>query len=1080
MRKTKIFLFTALMGVTLFAISAVAQQTVGSLEGTVKDPKGAAVPGVTVKITGITVGTSQTVISDREGVYRARNLPVGAYKLSVAEGNGFAASSIDGVQVVIEKTTTADITLGIQQSNTSVNITSDPLGVVVDSSDSKVQTNITAQLYDSLPTGQNFTSLLKVSPGTRAEPNSGGFQVDGASGSENTFIIDGIEVTNFRTGTLNSANNLPTSLVREVQIKTSGFEAEHGGASGGVVSVGTKTGTNNWNGDFGIMFDTAKLNPGPRAVDSVYQPAVGTQLKYSILQPRDNYTNSFPTATFGGPIVKNRLWFIGTYAPQIFSTTRSTDYYKSFTAATGTQLIKSTTFPQTDVYQAVTRNEFAQGRIDGSPTKNTSFFVSYLWNPQVFEGLIPLAPISVGGSPSSAFGLTGPDLSRIQGGRINSNVFSSQFSWTPTNNWVLAFRYGHGFLNEKGTSAYGIFNGTRFQCSGLSSSIAYTSGSSQCPTGLGYQNTLNNNLSLYDVSVRNTFAADASVFVNVAGQSHAIKGGYEYGRIENDVANGYRTTGIVTLQYGRDFNTYGVSASCAAIPNCIGVGRMQRFGTTGSAHNRSQALYIQDKWQIGGRVTLNLGVRAESENLPAFNTGSGRPGVAISIPWGRKIAPRLGGSFDILGNGKSRIYASYGWFYDRLKFELPRGSFGGDFFRRDYFPILSTNPQYSYYTAARIIGNFTDPIGGGNPSLAGGLSIFQADFRIPSNLTPAQFTALGLPLGGVDPDLKPFRQDEFTVGYEQELSKDYVISARYTRKNVHDAIEDQANLGLFEAESYIIGNVGVGLAYTSRQAAGVAKQTKVQRLYNGLELGFTKRFGKNYFYSMNYTFSRLYGNYSGLASSDEFGRTSPGVNRFFDYSINGFNALGQPDNGRLATDRPHVFKAYGGYTFDWRGSKSNATEFSFFTTAMSGTPQTTFVTVVATAVPLSVRGDLGRTPTFTQTDGAINHSYRFGRDNRFKLVFNLNLLNIFNENNVTSLSPTRWLNVGAVSGDDVDPLYDPTTQTLIPILNKVLAGQIGPQLAALDAIPGNAYSLYKKPNGYQATRNVTFGFRFVF
>ena len=123
--------------------------------------------------------------------------------------------------------------------------------------------------------------------------------------------------------------------------------------------------------------------------------------------------------------------------------------------------------------------------------------------------------------------------------------------------------------------------------------------------------------------------------------------------------------------------------------------------------------------------------------------------------WGKKIAPRLGGAYDPFGGGKTKIYANYGWFYDRLKFELPRGLFGGNFFRTDYFPITAANPNYSYYTPAKILGNWTDPLGGGNPSSAGGLSQLQRDFRIPSNLTPSAihqpWTCL---VTGVDPDLR--------------------------------------------------------------------------------------------------------------------------------------------------------------------------------------------------------------------------------------------------------------------------------------------------------------------------------------
>jgi len=428
------------------------------------------------------------------------------------------------------------------------------------------------------------------------------------------------------------------------------------------------------------------------------------------------------------------------------------------------------------------------------------------------------------------------------------------------------------------------------------------------------------------------------------------------------------------------------------------------------------------------------------------------------------------------------------WFYDRVKFEAPRGSFGGDFFRTDYFPITAAHPNYDYYTPSRILGNWTDPRGGGNPSTAGGLSLQQVDFRIPSNLTEAQFKALGLVVTGVDPNLKSFRQDEITVGFERELSKSYMISARYTRKNVAHAMEDHAILGIGEAENYPVGNPGEGLDLKLDQGNGTAKSAKPQRTYNGIEFIFTKRFSNHYYYSANYTWSRLFGNYSGLASSDENGRTSPGVDRFFDYPINGFTATGKPDNGLLATDRTHTFKAYGGYTFDWWGSKNMSTDFGFFQQILEGTPQTTFITVVKTSIPLSGRGDLGRTPTYWQTDLNLSHSYKFGKEDRYKVVFDLVAMNALNNDTVTALNTTRYRTTNTIVGSDIDPAYNANTQTLIPILNKILTGQIGTVLSQLES--GGLPSLGNRPNpksalyglasSYQSARSVRMGFRFVF
>src|SRR5436190_1571041 len=184
MRKSIIFLASLSVFVLCLSASVFAQNTTGDLEGTVKDPKGAVVPGVSVTVRGVSVGYNRTVQTNAEGFYKIINIPEGTYKITTAPISGFSAAAVEAI-VLIEKTATADITLGIGTSINVVQVQNDPLGVGIDTTDSKVQTTITRALIDKLPTGVNFTSLLKISPGTRQETLSGGFQVDGASGSEN-------------------------------------------------------------------------------------------------------------------------------------------------------------------------------------------------------------------------------------------------------------------------------------------------------------------------------------------------------------------------------------------------------------------------------------------------------------------------------------------------------------------------------------------------------------------------------------------------------------------------------------------------------------------------------------------------------------------------------------------------------------------------------------------------------------------------------------------------------------------------------------------------------------------------------
>lgn len=1054
----------ALFGAVLFVLAsstALAQgEQGGTIQGTVSDATGARVPGATVKVDGL--GFSRTITADSDGFFRMLQVPSGTYKVSISASN-FSTAVIDKVEVALGKTTPLEIALKVGNVSEQVNISSEDV-VRIDPADNKIQTNITAKVIDALPKGTNMTSLLKLSPAVRAEAKSGQFQVDGASGSENSFIIDGLEVSNFRTGVVNLNNNLPFQFLQEVQIKTSGFEAEFGGATGGVINVVTRGGSNEFHGEAGIQFEPNALWAGPRPFLNGYRTGTGAnfvQINEYLRPERDDFTNYFPAFGIGGPIKKDRMWFFMSYAPQIFDTKRTSRYFSTDP--------RTRTLTATESYSSRERQEYFQGRLDASPLNSLRLSATYTWNPFIRDGLIPVGNIALGGAPPTVdFGgsigrLTGRQLTDRQGGRQNATNVTTQAVWTPNSNLVASFRFSRGFLNEK-LNAYFIPQATRFRCLGLG--IPAGAG---CALNYDSLPTGNTNL-FYDVSTRLNFEGDVSYIVSKFGGRHEFKGGYQNTKVTNSVSRGYVPLGRVDLYYGYTINDL-TGRNDPVDPNAIGAGQLIRFGTVGDAFNRAQSIYIQDRWQPFSRLSINAGFRMEKEDLPSFN-GFAPP---INFGWGDKIVPRVGAAYDLAGSGKSKLFFSFGQFTDRLKFELPRGSFGGDFYRVDYFEISPNNPAYTYYTLARILGTNPDVFGGKCPITGGtGLSKCQYDYRIASN-SPGADIYTGL----VDPDLKPFRQTELTFGYEQELWNSYLLSVRYSYKNVNDAIEDAGFPTPEGSEAYIIGNPGKGLHAATAKQFGYVKTTTPQRRYDALEIKFDRRFSRNYFYQVNYTYSRLYGNYSGLASSDENGRVSPGVNRFFDLPHLGFTASGAPDNGRLATDRPHVFNAYGSYSFDWFGkAKGNETVFSGFTTIQSGTPQTSVYTLYAESI-LFGRGDLGRTPTFTQTDMAVQHKFKFGDSERYGLIFEFNVINIFNEANVTSIVTNP-----AAINPSLAGLKLPATVTDEPkALNYILTNGIVSNFQAYlndPALPQRKQTAYGFANGFQGGRQVRLGVRFTF
>jgi hypothetical protein len=1114
MNKNFRFVSMALSLILCFAAVAFGQRTTGNIEGTITDPNGAVVPNATVtaKSTGSTAGYSQTTTTDENGNFQFSQVPIGTYTVT-ATGTGFKTSKVD-VTVSLDRSAIVNAKLEVGDTGVTVDVTADS-AVTIDNTDTKIDTNITKQVFDALPKGTNFASLLKTAPNVRPEALAGGFQVDGASGSENVFVIDGQEVTNFRTGVLTSNNNLPFELLQEVQIKSTGFEAEYGGATGGVINVVTVGGNDQLRGAFALSFRPKGIQGNPRDILSRF----GTNAagNYEYFTPRkDGGTDFFPVAQLSGPIVKGKVWFSASYAPQIFETDRPVDYYSS-------NVPTARSITQTINYAQNLRQEYAFARIDAQPFSKLRLFASYLWNPLIQDGVLPGNTEGLGGAPQSVnFGgsigtLTGATLLAQQGGRQNSNNINGQATWNPTNYLVLNFRAGRSFLNER-LNSYGLPRVTRVICSAVPTAQVGIAGCSQ-----GQQNIANNNQINYDVSTRSTFDVDASlVGINLGGR-HNFKFGYQFNRLFNTVSNGYKDLGILQLFYDRDVATLA-AADIPVSPTAVGSGLLQRFGTVGEASSKNQALFAQDSWQIGKRLTINLGLRIENETVPNFgDTGS----QAIKFGWGDKITPRLGVAFDLTGDGKTKVFASYGWFYDRFKYELPRGSFGGDFFRRDYFEILpSRGTAFTNYNFGNILGNNPDPIGGRCPITGGsGYSICQFDFRVATNLIGANI----FETGAVDPDLKAARQSEYTFGVERQLGNNFVLAGRYTHKQQDRAIED---VGVFNAqgsEAYIIGNPGFGLVCEVSSTANLPCP-KAQRDYDAVEVRVDKR-SANYFYNASYTWSRLFGNYSGLASSDEAGRNSPNVNRLFDLPPLGFTADGDPDNGKLATDRPHVFKAFGGYSFNWFGNETNRTTVSAFTTIQSGTPLTTIYNLYSLGTTIVFgRGDLGRTETFTETDLSLSHRYKFGRDNRFTFEPYIDLRNLFDEKNVlgvnTNISATNFAGGTGITGRNADGTIRPQTaaepnngnpssvlvlggcpmsacgteagvfQTIFNgtgisqfVLNYINNNNVGTTVTPFGQPAGSLVqtplanrrlNTYGLANNFQAPRDVRFGFRFLF
>jgi hypothetical protein len=246
---------------------------------------------------------------------------------------------------------------------------------------------------------------------------------------------------------------------------------------------------------------------------------------------------------------------------------------------------------------------------------------------------------------------------------------------------------------------------------------------------------------------------------------------------------------------------------------------------------------------------------------------------------------------------------------------------------------------------------------------------------------------------------------------------------------------------------------------------------KARREYDGVEFRLDGRFSEGLFkrinYNVSYTWSRLYGNWAGLANSDENGRSDPNVSRAFDLFYSNYDSKGQNVYGRLATDRPHTFKLFGNYEIPW--GKPGSTTLALSQIAYSGTPLTSEVSNIV-PVFYNGRGDLGRTPALTQTDFMLYHVYNVSE--RVKFKFDVNIINLFNQAAVANINQSLNRNENIVISDA-----------------DFFNGFNAPSLVnpnGIDPATGKAYPapnlnpIYGLPTSYQRTREIRLGFRVIF
>jgi hypothetical protein len=956
-----LIVFLALSIVSVLPLSG--QERFGQITGVVTDPSSGAVPNATVTLTNKDTNRTTTVKSGGAGSYIATDIEPGRYKIHV-EAPGFSAGEIQDVNVLVGKSLKVDFQLKVGATTETVQVIE--TAPLIDVSGNTIAHNITAEEFDRLPKARNFQSLVTLSPSVNSGQLENGFQVNGSSSAENQFNIDGISTNSIVTGS--GRQDAVFEILQEVQIKTAGVEAEYGGAMGGVISAVTKSGGNSFHGDVHYYFSGNAISAGP-VPRLLLDP--GDDKTVSFVQDHKNPSkNNEVGYSLGGYAIKNKLFFFSAASPRFVR--RENTYL--VTGASPVTIKQEQTFWQ--MFNKVSFEPFS--RVRGS--------VFWLWSPTKSTGSLPAYDFYGNGTTSSTAALAPrPGIGYFApqsnyGGNLDITI-------TPTT--LFSVRGGRFWDNYKDTGIPGI------------APVQYQTPTSNLPADLlanvpaslrgatGFYNTPRLQNAFHDLGTRTYLQADIDKIAQFGG-SHNIKFGWGVQKNINNVSLGYPGGAYTYVFWNSAFRS---SVTGQTQRGTYGYYEVDDFRTQGTTGATMQNLYIQDKWSIK-RLTLNVGVRFETENIPTFHREVRDNG--FSFGWSDKVAPRLGATYDLLGNGKVKLYGGWGRYFAWVPYSLARGAFGADYWHV-YYRALDTPDAFSL---SPLIPNVFPTNGTNLPGK-----------NLWSDVTGSSRDRRQLDFDTVAPGIKPMSTTQINAGAEFQLNSTTVFRAGYIRNTLDRTIEDQGALKNGD-EVYFYGNPGEG-ATSITPTSGATKPfptPKPVRTYNALELSVTRRFTRGWLGSASYVYSRLRGNYPGLSNTDEvrsptLGITYPNAqnsagsavrngdaaSRAWDLDEILWDSKGHVDpQGALPTDRPNVVKLYGAYTFKF------GTEIAANFYGGSGTPLSTYAWTI-NGIPIFVngRGDLGRTDPLFQTDMLIGHELKFGETRRLR--FEANVLNVFNQ-----------------------------------------------------------------------------------
>jgi carboxypeptidase family protein len=612
------------------ALAAPAYAQNAQISGVVKDSSGAVIPGVTVTARNVDTGLTRVAVTEANGDYRLPSLPPGRYGVA-AELSGFSTETRPDIVLVIDQTALINFTLKPAALSETVTVTGE--SPIVDTTRSDVSTSVSTQQIQDLPVAsRRWIDLAMLTPGTSQDNIRGQFYRGnvnvGAGGREysNGFVVDGVNNTWAEMG--EPRQNFAMDAIQEFKVSTSNYKAEYGLATGGLVSVVTKSGTNEVHGS-GLLF--------------VRDASITAKEYFQTTKP--DYRRYQYGGTVGGPIVRNRTHFFfayeGTQENQ-FLTVNAKGLWPQYEGTFKSDQTRWT-------YNAKVNHQLSAG---------SSLF--FRWGAE--DEYRPI--ITAGGTTavSNSFDFAVPRKSAVVGHTavINDRTLNDARFQYAYAKYEVSPPYSHGDY------APADFTARLPLCTPIFTYPSITVG--------GCGNAQMGPESRWEVK------DDFSYLMRSFGGVHQWKAGADFSSIPFEGDNMGSPLGSWTFPQDRPYNVNDPTTYPTQYTNSL--------PTYANIPTKTFAAYVQDDWQVRNGLTFNLGLRYDvqtgsfNEDVPSLLASIqdkiGRDGsfpldVSV-IPQPRakrgdfnNFGPRVGIAWDPANNGVMNIHAAYGMFYDNMR-----------------------------------------------------------------------------------------------------------------------------------------------------------------------------------------------------------------------------------------------------------------------------------------------------------------------------------------------------------------------------------------------------------------------------